>query len=322
MSTAPLRVVFMGTPDFAVPSLQALLDHPEVANVVAVYTQPDRPAGRGQHLHKPPVKDLIEKYEIPLHQPEKLNTQVECRRLADYYADLFIVVAYSHFLSNAVLNIPRLGCVNVHSSLLPKYRGAAPIHWAILKGESETGVTTMKLVEKMDAGPILMQRSIPIPEEMTTQELHDALAKVGANLLIDTLIQIQNRSHIEKKQDPSEVSFAPKIKKEDGLIHWTEKGVDIIRKIRAFKPWPGTFVHSSEGIFKIHKAVYHKAVAGAPYNLIPGEYYAKAGIFLVRCKDGWVELLEVQPEGKKVMSSSEFLNGLHNLPNFSFKQSL
>lgn len=322
MTQAPLRVVFMGTPDFAVPSLQALIDHPEVANVVAVYTQPDRPAGRGQHLHKPPIKELAEKYSLPIHQPEKLNTQTVYRQLADCYADLFVVVAYSHFLSNAVLNIPRLGCVNVHSSLLPKFRGAAPIHWAILKGEHETGVTTMKLIEKMDAGPILLQRTIPIPEEMTTSELHNALAKVGANLLVDTLIQMQNRTLTEQKQDESQVSFAPKIKKEDGLIHWSEKGIDIIRKIRAFKPWPGTFVHSSEGLFKIHRAEFHKAVAGAPYNLIPGEYYAKSGSFLVRCKDGWIELLEVQPEGKKVMSASEFLNGLQNHQGFSFKQSL
>ncbi len=318
MQQAPLRVVFMGTPDFAVPSLQTLIDHPEVATVVTVFTQPDRPAGRGQQLHKPPIKELAEKYGIPVHQPEKLNTQPINRQLADCFADIFVIVAYSHFLSNAVLNIPRLGCVNVHSSLLPKYRGAAPIHWAILKGDNETGVSTIKLVEKMDAGPVLMQRSVPIPEDMTLSDLHDSLSKVGANLLIDTLIQMQNRTVIEKDQDETQVSYAPKIRKSDGVLNWDEQGIDIIRKIRAFKPWPGTFVHSTEGIFKVHKAEFHKAFSGAPYNLVPGEYYSKTGSFLVRCKDGWIELLEVQPEGKKIMLVHEFMNGIQNHQNFSF----
>lgn len=310
---APLRIVFMGTPEFAVPSLRAIAGRPDIAQILAVYTQPDRPAGRGQKLTKPPVKVVAEELCIPVHQPEDINDADEKRKLVSMMADVVVVVAYAQFLSNAILNTPRLGCVNVHSSLLPKYRGAAPIQYAIWKGEKVSGVSTMRLVKKMDAGPILLQRSIPIPPQMTGRELHDALAQLGGELIIETLQQLQAGTSKDIAQDESLVSYTGLLKKEDGLIRWENNGEDIINQIRAFDPWPGTFGRSTRGTLKILKAQFHPRVDGTPQNVAPGDAYTGAGSLLIRCANGWIELLSIQPEGRKPMSASEYLNGIRNL---------
>lgn len=311
---APLRVVFMGTPDFAVPSLRALAARPDVANILAVYTQPDRPAGRGMKLTKPPIKIVAEELGLPIFQPENINDAEEKRKLADKMADVVVVVAYAQFLSSAVLNTPRLGCINVHSSLLPKYRGAAPIQFAVWKGEKESGVTTMRLVKKMDAGPILLQKSMPIPPEMTARELHDELSKLGGGLIVETLEGLRDGKVQDIAQDESQVTYAALIKKEDGLIDWTRPGQEIINQIRAFDPWPGTFSRSTRGTIKILKARFHPNVQGAPSSLPPGELFLGAGSLWIRCADGWIEPLSLQPEGKKAMTPQEFMNGLRNNP--------
>lgn len=312
----PLRVVFMGTPEFAVPSLRALAARPDVARILAVYTQPDRPAGRGQTVAKPPVKVLAEELKIPVFQPEKLNAPDEKRRLADLLPDIIVVVAYAHFLGRAILNLPRLGCINVHSSLLPKYRGAAPIQYAILNGEKETGVTTMRLVEKMDAGPILLQARVSIPADMTAKVLHDKLSEVGAKVLVETLAKLRDRSLDDIPQDETSATYAKLIKKEDGLVRWNSGGEQIINQIRAFAPWPGTYGWSTKGTIKILKATFHAdaSVQGTPNDKTPGETFAQAGSIWVRCSDGWIELLEIQPEGKRPMKVQEFLNGIRNVP--------
>ncbi len=315
----PLRVVFMGTPDFAVPSLRALAARPDLVKILAVYTQPDRPAGRGQKVTEPPIKLLARELGITILQPEDINDADEKRKLADQMADVVIVVAYAQFLSRAILSTPRLGCINVHSSLLPKYRGAAPIQYAIWKGEKESGVSTMKLVPKMDAGPVLLQKSIPIAAEMTAAELHDALAVLGGGLLVETLEQLREGKQTEKEQDESLVSFAPLIKKENGLIQWDKPGHEITAQIRAFDPWPGTFGRSTRGTLKILKARFHSNVSGAPDTIAIGDIFTQAGGLWVRCADGWIELLRVQPEGRRPMEIQEFLNGLHNA-SFGFEQ--
>lgn len=309
----PLRVVFMGTPDFAVPALRALAARPDLANIVAVFTQPDRPAGRGQKMTEPPVKLVARELGLDsIFQPENINEPGEKRRLADQMADVVVVVAYAQFLSKAILNTPRLGCINIHSSLLPKYRGAAPIQYAIWKGESESGVSTMRLVPKMDAGPVLLQRSTPITQDMTASALHDKLSNIGGELIVETLELLRSGKAVEKEQDEAKVTYAGLIKKEDGLINWEAPGKEIINKIRAFDPWPGTFARSTKGTLKVLKARFHEYAQGTPEHAVPGELFTGAGGMWVKCSDSWIELLKVQPEGRKPMDAQEFLNGTRN----------
>lgn len=303
----------MGTPDFAVPSLRAIAARPDLAKILAVYTQPDRPAGRGQKVTMPPIKNVALELGLPVYQPENINDADEKRKLADHMADIVVVAAYAQFLSRAILNLPRLGCINVHSSLLPKYRGAAPIQYAIWKGEKESGVSIMRLVPKMDAGPVVIQKSTPITDDMTAAMLHDELSKIGGGLIVEALEQIRDGKHVEKEQDESLVTYAPLIKKEDGLISWEKPGHEILCQIRAFDPWPGTFGRSTRGTLKIHKAKFHQNGMGAPSEAKPGDIFTKAGGLWVRCADGWIELLVVQPEGRKVMQIQEFLNGVKNV---------
>ena len=300
----------MGTPDFAVPSLQALIDSTDLCSVVGVYTQPDRPAGRGQKLQQSPIKELALKNNIPVYQPENINDADEKRKLADHMVDLVVVVAYAQFLGKAVLNIPRLGCINVHSSLLPKYRGAAPIQYAILNGEKETGVTIMRLVLKMDAGPILLQDKISIDPNMRFQELHDKLAVLGSALLVKTVDGLKKSTIKDIAQDEAEVTYAKLIKKEDGLIDWTFSFEQIKNKLRAFDPWPGTYVLTSLGKLKIHQITFIRSLGSEKDFSSLGTILSLNGSLFIRCSDGWVEILELQPEGKRKMKTGEFLNGL------------
>ncbi len=306
----PLRIVFMGTPDFAVPCLQALLDAPEVATVLAVFTQPDRPAGRGMELKAPPVKTLALEHGIPVHQPENINRGDSPRLLADLMVDVAVVVAYSHFLGKAVLNTPRLGCVNVHGSLLPQYRGAAPIQYALLNGDMETGVTTMKLVEKMDAGPILLRGTIPIPSSMTCVELYGELSKLGAELLVETLRGLRDGTVKEIPQDETQATYAKIINKEDGRADFTHTARSLCHRIRAFTPWPGVFAPTSKGVMKFSAAEPVDNWPGAPEAAKPGQWTADGERLLVKCGDGWLRLLMVQLEGKKPVTAEQFLHGL------------
>lgn len=311
---APFRVVFMGTPEFAVPVLKALIGRPDLARIVGVYTQPDRPAGRGQLIAKSAVKVVAEELNLPLFQPENVNEPEEKRRLADLMSDLAVVAAYAQFLGKGVLNTPRLGCFNVHSSLLPKYRGAAPIQYAIWKGERETGVTIMKMSSKLDAGAILLQEASPIGPQMTARDLHDELSRLGARLIVEALSRMQREGHLkEVHQEEDQATYAPALTKEQGLIDWNKSGEEVLRQIRAFDPWPGTYGRSTRGILKVHKAKCHASLSGAPSGAAPGAVFTGAGGFFVKVGDGWLELLTVQPEGKKMMSAQEFLNGIRNV---------
>ena len=229
----------MGTPEFSVPSLKRLIvDGHEVA---AVFTQPDKPAGRGKHLHAPPVKTLALEHAIAVHQPAKIKTNDEVRAIFETIsADACVVVAYGKILPAWMLAIPPLGCINVHASLLPKYRGAAPINWAIANGERETGVTIMQMDVGMDTGPMLALRSIPIGDDETAPELSTRLSQLGAELLSEALPRIQRGEAAPITQDDNEATYAPMLKREDGLIDWRMTATEIANRVRAFQPWPAT----------------------------------------------------------------------------------
>src|ERR1041385_3806078 len=229
-----MRIVFMGTPESAVPSLQRLVD--DGHEIVAVWTQPDKPAGRGKKTHQTPVKAFAFKHNLIVHQPQKIRNHDAKQLFASHHAGVAVVVAYGKILPAEFLNAPKHGCINVHFSLLPKYRGAAPVNWAIVDGETETGVTTMRIVQELDAGPILLQRATKIDPDETAPQLLSRLADIGSDLISETL---RNLDRIEAKpQLDSEATFAPILKHEDGLIDWSMDAYEIARRVRGFQPWP------------------------------------------------------------------------------------
>src|SRR5213082_2865724 len=229
-----MRIVFMGTPESAVPSLRRLFD--DGHEIVAVWTQPDKPSGRGKKLHASPIKEFALQHSLTIHQPQKIKPSQAKELFTSHNADAAVVVAYGKILPAEYLSAPKHGCINVHFSLLPKYRGAAPVHWAIVNGETETGVTTMKIVQELDAGPILLQQSTDIQEDETAPELMSRLAEIGADLISETL---RNLADIEPKpQIDKEATFAPILKREDGLIDWSMDAYAIASRVRGFQPWP------------------------------------------------------------------------------------
>lgn len=305
-SSSPLRLVFMGTPEFAVPSLQVLID--EVDEVVGVFTQPDQPSGRGMSLHAPPVKRLAEAHHIPVFQPQKLRAPEVLTCLQEWRPDLIVVVAYGRMLPHAILEFPPQGCINVHASLLPKYRGAAPIQWAIAQGENETGVTIMRISERMDAGDILLQRAIPIEKNDTGGSLHDKLAQLGAEALREALALLKRGQLPARRQNEDEVTYAPMIKKEDGRIDWTQEASVIERRIRAFTPWPSAYSTFQGKLLKIFTAQVEPHTPDIPAS--PGTVTEASSVHLVVATgSGQLALQEVQLEGKKRMSIEEFLRG-------------
>jgi methionyl-tRNA formyltransferase len=310
MST-PFRVIFMGTSHFSVPSFKALHENPDIAKIVAVYTQPDKPSGRGLQVQPPIIKDLALKLDYPVYQPDNINTPEQKKIISSHIADLIVVVSFAQFLSEGVLNLPRCGCINVHASLLPKYRGASPIQAAILNGEKETGVTIMKLVKKMDAGPILLQKSISIDDTTKASELFEKLSVLGAESLIETLKLLQTSNLNEEPQDESKATYAKLIKKEDAKITWEENGEMILRKIRAFDVWPKAFAESNFGMVKILKANFLKEDLNSNTTKIKDTIKTKSSL-KVRCSDGFIEILELQLENKKPMQIGDFLNGFAN----------
>lgn len=293
----------MGTPDSAVPSLRRLVD--DGHEIVAVWTQPDRPAGRGNKLHQSPVKEFAVQHNITVHQPLKIKTQEAIELFTTHRADAAIVVAYGRILPPAFLSAPRQGCINVHFSLLPKFRGAAPVNWAIVNGERKTGVTTMQIVEQLDAGPVLLQRATAIGETETAMELTKRLAEIGAELLSETLNGLES---IERRpQRNEEATFAPILKREDGRIDWTMNATAIERRVRGFQPWPNAFTtfKSRRLIIKRAKAETIEEAAG------PGQVLeAHADRLLISCSSGTaLRVLELQPEHSRSMSARDFLNG-------------
>ena len=297
------RVVFFGTPEFAVPSLQALLDGPDT--VVGVVSQPDRPSGRGQQLHAPPVKQLALERGVPVAQPAKVKTPELPTQLREWDPDLAVVAAYGRILPTAVLELPRQGCINVHASLLPKYRGAAPIQWAILRGETSTGVTIMRMNERMDEGNMLLQRETPIGPTETYGELQRRLADLGAAALMDALPALHAGTARDVVQDDAAATYAPMIGKADGAINWTLSAHEIVCRVRAFNPWPSAFTQHRNRMLKIHRA--HALDYGA--TATPGTVMGIDAVVRVATGAGVLAVEELQLEGKRALSAPEFARG-------------
>ena len=297
-----MRIVFMGTPEFAVPSLEVLCDD---HHVVAVVTQPDRRSGRGQKYTPSPVKKVALAQEIPVLQPESIGSPEVMDQLQTYEADLFVVVAFGQKLPDRLLTMARYGCVNVHSSLLPKYRGASPINAAILQGDTITGVTTMYMASGWDTGDIILQREEPILPRDTAGELHDRLMIVGAQLLRETVEQIASGQAPRIPQDHEAASFAFKLSKKDSLVDFRESATQLDRLIRGMNPWPVAYTYVGEELVKILEA-YPSDEKGAP-----GEILAQEGQgLLVGCKEGSLLLLKLQRPNAKAVSGVDFANGL------------
>lgn len=303
-----MRLVFMGTPESAVPTLRRCVE--DGHEVVAVWTQPDRPAGRGNRLHVPPVKEFALARGIPVHQPAKIRTDAAFDLFCHHDADAAVVVAYGRILPSAFLRATRLGCFNVHFSLLPKYRGAAPVNWAIVRGERVTGVTTMRIDEGLDTGAILLQSETAVGDRETAPELLDRLAVVGADLLGETLRRLDE---IEPRpQDDSRATHAPILKREDGRIDWALDASDIERRVRGFQPWPNAYTE-----YKGQRLVIREAAplgveesAGASSRR-PGRIVeAKGDALIVACGARTaLRLVDVQLEGKRRMSARDLING-------------
>lgn len=304
----PLRIIFMGTPELAAVSLAALLREPQF-RVVAAVTQPDRPKGRDLKLTPSPVKEIALRTGLPVLQPEKARDETFVAELKSFQPDLIAVAAFGQILPKAILDLPPHGCLNVHTSLLPKYRGAAPIQWAIANGDSETGVTIMKMDAGMDTGDILTQRATPIQPEDNSQTLHDRLAQLGAELLVQTIPSLVSGKIQPRKQDAALATHAPKVKKENGWMNWTLPASQLCHRVRAFTPWPGAFTflpaQPRPRLLKIWKAEPLSSGAGEPGRLLCPD---KDGI-VVACGKGALKILELQLEGGRRMTAPEFLSG-------------
>lgn len=302
------RIIFFGTPSFAIPSLESLLQGPD--QVVAVVTQPDRKKGRGQILTPSPIKVFALEKGIPLYQPERVQEESFRERLREFHPHLLVVVAFGQILPKGLLDLPTYGCINVHASLLPKYRGAAPIAWAILNGEEVTGVTIMKMDEGMDTGDILTQSQIPIEGGETTESLEKKLSLLGAKLLVETIEGMKKGEVSPVPQDHSKASYAPPLRKEEGRIDWGREAEFIDRQVRAFHPWPGAFTRWDHRLLKIYRGEVkrrtHKGRAGRVSWVGSDFIEVETGkdVFLIK---------EVQLEGKKRMGVREFFLG-HPIP--------
>ncbi len=294
------RIVFMGSPEFALPSLRALAGEYEVVGVV---TQPNRASGRGREFKPPPVKSLALEFGVPVIQPEKLRAPKAMEGLRAWSPDLIVVAAFGQILKQDVLDLPRLGCLNVHASLLPRWRGAAPIQAAILHGDEETGVTIMKMDAGLDTGAMLAKKSLRLKSDDTAGSVTDALSRLGADLLIETLPRWIAGEIQPEPQDDSLSTYAPMLKKEDGRLDFTRDVQELERRVRAFNPWPGAFMEFDNAILKIHRAHVEAGDASAGERLILANQPA------VGAGSGLLVLDEVQPAGKKSMSGKSFLTG-------------
>lgn len=307
----PLRVIFMGTPQFACPTLQRLIDRGD--EIPAVVTQPDRPKGRGQKSVPPPVKELAERHGLPVLQPIKVRAPEFIDSVREMNPDVVVVVAFGQILPKALLEIPRYGCINVHASLLPRYRGAAPLNWCIINGEIETGVTTMLMDVGLDTGDMLLKKATPIDPYEDTSSLHDRLSLIGADLLQETLDLLVQGKLVPEKQDDALSCYAPMLKKEDGLIDWTRDARTIRNLVRGMTPWPGAFTYLDGKLVKVYRARIGEG-KGAPGTVLAA---GRDGIE-VACGDGSLLLDELQLEGKKRLPVRDFLAGCRIAPGTAF----
>ena len=300
-----MRLVFMGTPDFASASLEALLRSND--SVVGIVTQPDRPKGRGQTLTPSPVKLLAQQVQIPLLQPLKMKDPEFLHALAGWKPDMIAVAAFGRILPPVILTLPPLGCINVHGSLLPKYRGAAPIQWAIINGETETGITTMLMDEGMDTGAILLQEAIPITTHETSGTLAPQLAELGGKLLVETITRLKAGTLVPQPQDTSRATLAPLLKKEDGAIDWTLPAMVLANRVRGLSPWPGAYTTvAGSDSWRIWRAL---ALPG-PVTTPPGVIVAITREAIhVATGDGVLAVMELQPANNRRMAVSQYLAG-------------
>lgn len=297
-------IVFMGTPEIAAVSLQMLIDGSDP--VIGVVTQPDRRTGRGQQSRPSPVRRIAESRGIPVITPMKIRDPVFCDALKSWNPQIIVVVAFGRILPKSILDLSPGGCLNVHYSLLPKYRGAAPVTWTIINGEEKTGVSTMQLVEQLDAGPIYLQEEIQLDEHETTASLQAKLAPLGGRLLLKTIRGLKSNSLQPQCQDEACVTFAPMIKKEDGLVDWTQPALSIERRVRGFTPWPSAYTHLNGKLLKIHRATpIQTNRSGNPGEIIR----ADTGGFWIATGRGTLSLEEVQLENKKRVPGVEFIKG-------------
>ena len=306
-----MRIVFIGTARFACPSLEALARRHDVSLVV---TQPDRPAGRKRHLREPPVKAAARKLELPVDQPEKINARESIERLRGVSPEAIVVAAYGQILKERLFTIAPLGTINIHASLLPAYRGAAPIPWAIVRGEKVTGITTFRIDRGMDTGDILLRRAIEIEPEETAAELESRLANLAASAILETLDGVRSGTMTPSPQPDEGVSYAPMLKREDGRIDWTRPALEVHNLVRGLNPWPGAWTKLREERVKVHRSRRSGIRVG---TITPGEIaLGETGRLLVACGDEFLDLLEVQRQGRPSTSGAAFLHGIHGANRF------
>ena len=299
-----MNIVFMGTPEFALPTLKALRHSSH--SILSVITQPDKRQGRGQKLLVSPIKQMALDLNIPILQPEAVNAPEFIDSLSQNQPDAIIVVAFGQILSEAFLKIPKQFCINLHSSLLPEYRGAAPIHRSILNGDTRTGVTTMIMDKGMDTGDILLMQETPIHETDNAQTLHDTLAEMGGSLVLETLRRLEENTLLPTPQDNSHATYAAKLKKEEGLIKWEQSATTLWNQVRGLTPWPGTYTWLNKKRLRILKAQTAEGAAGDK----PGQVMRVTDMGIeVGTGQGRLIIAELQPEGKKSMSAKSFLAG-------------
>lgn len=304
-----MKVVFMGTSDFAVPSLAKLIDHKY--NIIGVVTQPDRPRGRGNKVTFSPIKELALKHGLEVFQPIRIRDTEAIDTLRNWEPDVVVVVAYGQILPTEIIDLPRLGCINVHGSMLPHYRGAAPIQRAIMAGDKVTGVTTMFMNTGLDTGDIILQTPVEIGEEMDFGQIHDLLAQAGAELLLDTMAVLASGSNPRRKQDDHRSSYAPRLTREEEVIDWSADAEIIRNKIRALSPQPGAYTSLRGQRFKIFRTrVLNQDSGPTPGEIISIDFDG----FTIQTGQGVLEILEVQKEGKKRISSRDFIKGFNLEP--------
>lgn len=298
MTSIPLNIIFMGTPDFAVPALAALIDSPH--NVIAVYSQPPRPKGRGQKVQPSPVHELANQHGIPVYTPINFKSDDDRNTFKSLNADVAVVAAYGLILPQAILDAPKYGCLNIHGSILPKWRGASPIQHAIWKGDETSGNTIMQMERGLDTGPMLYKQTTPITPTTTAQQLYDTLSAMGGSMILHVLENLHNIT--PEKQDDAQSTYAPMLRKEDGLINWQDDAINIDRQIRALNPWPGTYTHINGTRLKILCATLDESTTGPA-----GKILDKSG--LIACGKGALRITKLQPDGTKSMDFASALNG-------------
>lgn len=315
-SSDKLKLVFAGTPDFAAASLQALIDNADSNNyeIVGVYTQPDRPSGRGQKLVASPVKQLALQHQIPVFQPVNFKQKEEIETLKSLEADLMIVAAYGIILPKVVLDTPSFGCINVHASLLPRWRGAAPIHRALIAGDKTTGITIMQMDVGLDTGDILLKSQCHITNEDTSGSLHDKLSLLGGDALVDALEKMRKGQLTPEKQDDNLANYAAKLTKQEGAIDWSLPAIELDLRIRGLSPWPGSFMDTEQGVFKIHEATLidddYLKTKSIPASLPEGHVLAvEKEQVIVATGAGAIAIRQIQFPGAKRLSIKDALNG-------------